>query len=460
MTSSQPLRSIPSVEQLLSSGSFDQQIAELSRPLVTRVIREILQVVRDTSQTSGEIPSIERIGEIIVERLHLLSRQRITPVINGTGVLIHTNLGRAPLGAEFLEQVAKRVSGYCTLEFDLTTGKRGERGTFLSYLLAQLTEAEAALAVNNNAAALFLILNTFANRKEVIVSRGELVQIGGGFRIPDIIRRAGAKLVEVGTTNRTTKKDYEEAITKKTALLLKVHQSNFRLQGFVEEVSAADIATLAAGRGLISVYGLGSGVYHQTENYGMEPEPNITAAKRSGASVVCFSGDKFLGSVQAGIVLGSASLLDKLHKNPIYRVLRLDKLSIAMLEETTFAYLKKEETGLLPLWRYITLPVSELRRRAERIKDSLAGSGLEVGICDTFATPGGGSLPGGTLASVAIAVVPKNKITAFASQLLQATPPLIGYIDQERFFIDLRTVDEAQDDLVIRILTEAAACTR
>jgi L-seryl-tRNA(Ser) seleniumtransferase len=427
--------------------------------LVTRVVRETLQVVRDKSQTSREIPSPERIEKMIAERLDLLLRQRITPVINGTGVLIHTNLGRAPLGAEFMEQVAKRVSGYCTLEFDLTTGKRGKRGSFLSHLLAQLTEAEAALAVNNNAAALFLILNTFANRKEVIVSRGELVQIGGGFRIPDIIGRAGAKLVEVGTTNRTTKKDYEEAITKKTAMLLKVHQSNFRLQGFVEEVSAADIATLAAGHGLMSVYDLGSGVYHQTENYGMEPEPNITSAIRSGSSVACFSGDKFLGSVQAGIVLGSSALLDKLHKNPIYRALRLDKLSIAMLEETAFAYLKKEETKLLPLWRYITLPVSQLRRRAERIKGSLANSGLEIEIRDSFATPGGGSLPGGTLASVALSIVPRRKITAFANQLLQATPPLIGYIDQERLFIDLRTVDEAQDDLVIRILTEAAACT-
>jgi L-seryl-tRNA(Ser) seleniumtransferase len=459
MTSSQPLRSIPSVEQLLSSGSFDQRIAELSRPLVTRVIRETLQVIRDKSQTTGDIPSTERIGKMIFERLHLLSRQRITPVINGTGVLIHTNLGRAPLGTEFLEQVARRISGYCTLEFDLTTGKRGKRGSFLSYLLAQLTETEAALAVNNNAAALFLILNTLANRKEVIVSRGELVQIGGGFRIPDIIRRAGAKLVEVGTTNRTTKKDYEEAITKKTALLLKVHQSNFHQQGFVEEVSAADIATLAASSGLISVYDLGSGVYHQTENFGMEPEPNITTAKRSGASVVCFSGDKFLGSVQAGIVLGGSALLDKLHKNPIYRVLRLDKLSIAMLEETAFAYLKKEETGLLPLWRYITIPVSRLAERAQRIRDSLAGSGLEIEIRDTLATPGGGSLPGGTLASVALSIVSKDKITALSNQLMQATPPLIGYIDQERFIIDLRTVDEAQDDLVIRILAEAAACT-
>lgn len=459
MTSSQPLRSIPSVEHLLSSGRFDQQILELSRPLVTSIIRDALQTVRDESQSTGDVPTAERIEKMIIERLSLLSRRRIGPVINGTGVLIHTNLGRAPLGAELLKQVAERVGGYCTLEFDLTTGKRGKRGSFLSYLLAQLTEAEAALAVNNNAAALFLILNTFANRREVIVSRGELVQIGGGFRIPDIIRRAGAKLVEVGTTNRTTRKDYEEAITKKTALLLKVHQSNFHLQGFVEEVSASEIAKIAADHGLVSVYDLGSGVYHQTENFGMEPEPNITTALRSGASLVCFSGDKFLGSAQAGIVLGSSALLDKLHKNPIYRVLRLDKLSIAMLEETVFAYLKKEDTGLLPLWHYITIPVSHLRERAQRIKDSLATIGLDVEIRDTFATPGGGALPGGKLASVALVIAPEIKVTSFAGRLLQATPPLIGYIDQEKLFIDMRTVDEAQDAQVIRILTEATTCT-
>lgn len=380
-------------------------------------------------------------------------------MINGTGVLIHTNLGRAPLGRELLDRVADRVSGYCTLEFDLPTGKRGKRGSFLSYLLAQLTEAEAALAVNNNAAALFLILNTFANRKEVIVSRGELVQIGGGFRIPDIIRRAGAKLVEVGTTNMATTKDYETAITKKTAILLKVHQSNFKLLGFVEEVPAMDIAALAAKHGLASVFDLGSGAYLQTENFGMEAEPNITAAIRSESSLVCFSGDKLLGSVQAGIIAGKSELLDKLHHNPIYRVLRLDKLSIAILEETVFSYLRKDETELLPLWNYITLPVSQLRERALRIMESLSSSGLDVSVLDTQSTPGGGSLPGGTLASVALAIAPKGKVSAFAGRLLQATPPLIGYIEQDRLFIDLRTVDKKLDEQVIRILTEAALCT-
>jgi L-seryl-tRNA(Ser) seleniumtransferase len=459
MTSEHPLRSIPSVEVLLGSGRFDGGIAELSRPVVTQVIREVLQTIRDKSQGSVKVPDSAQLETMIDSRLRLLSRQRITPVINGTGVLIHTNLGRAPLGKKLLERVIERASGYCTLEFDLATGKRGKRGSFLSYLLAQLTESEAALAVNNNAAALFLILNTFANRQEVIVSRSELVQIGGGFRIPDIIRRAGAKLIEVGTTNMVTVKDYEAAITKKTAILLKVHQSNFKLQGFVQEVSPTDIAALAAKHSLVSVYDLGSGAYHQTNDFGMESEPNVTEAIRSGSSLVCFSGDKLLGSVQAGIIAGGAELLDKLHRNPIYRVLRMDKLSIAMLEETAFAYLRKDETSLLPLWNYISIPVSKLRERAGHIKESLSGLSLEIEVRDTFATPGGGSLPGGTLPSVALTIASPGKTSAFANQLLQATPPLIGYIDQDRFFIDLRTVDESQDVQLIRILTEAASCT-
>ncbi len=458
MTSSDSFRSIPSVEQLLSSGRFDRQIEELSRVLVTNVIREVLQTVREGAQSSGRAPNQEKIDRLIVERLHLLSRSRITQVINGTGVLIHTNLGRAPLSPELFAKVADRITGYCTLEFDLNTGKRGRRGSFLSYLLAQMTEAEAALAVNNNAAALFHILNTFANRKEVIISRGESVQIGGGFRIPDIIRRAGARLVEVGTTNKTTGKDYEEAITDKTAVLLKVHLSNFKMQGFVAEVSPVDIAAIAAKHKLISVYDLGSGAYHQTENFGMETEPNITSAIRSGASLTCFSGDKLLGSVQAGIVLGSSALLDSLHKNPIYRVLRLDKISIAMLEETAFAYLKKQDSTSLPLWQSITTPVAELRQRAEKIKSALAATRLEVKIRDSKATPGGGSLPGGTLDSIALVITPHEKAGAFAERMLNSIPPLIGYIDQDKFHIDLRTVADSQDDQIVRILTEAAAC--
>jgi L-seryl-tRNA(Ser) seleniumtransferase len=460
MTSLQPSRSIPSVEQLLSSGRFDHEISELSRPLVTAVIRDVLQSIRENIRKTGESVGQELIAEMIVDQLRALERRRITQVINGTGVLIHTNLGRAPLGNEIFERAIRRVSGYCTLEFDLNTGKRGKRGSFLSFLLAQLTGAEAALAVNNNAAALFLILNTFANRKAVIISRGESVQIGGGFRIPDIIRRAGARLVEVGTTNRTTIKDYEEAIDKNTAMLLKVHLSNFRMQGFVEEASAGELAALSTRHGLLSVYDLGSGAHHQTEDFGMEPEPNITSAVRSGASISCFSGDKLLGSVQAGIVVGNSPALERLHKNPIYRALRLDKISIAMLEETAFAYLRKEDARVLPLWKYVAIPPERLRERAAKIIERLRPSGLQIEIRDTVATPGGGSLPGGSLASVAVALRPPEKTSKFASRLLQASPPLIGYLDREELFIDLRTVAESQDELIIRILTEAAACIR
>jgi L-seryl-tRNA(Ser) seleniumtransferase len=458
MSTSNSLRSLPSVEQLLSSGSFDRQIEDLSRPLVTAVVRDVLQSVREQATAKTGVPSREEIVTMVENQLADLARRRITQVINGTGVLIHTNLGRAPLGKKLFERVAERVTGYCTLEFDLGTGKRGKRGSFLSYLLAQLTQAEAALAVNNNAAALYLILNSFANRKEVVVSRAELVQIGGGFRIPDIIRKAGAKLVEVGATNQTSERDYEEAINPKTAMLLKVHQSNFHLKGFVAEVSATEVAAIAAKRGIISVYDVGSGAYHQTENFGMETEPNITAALRSGSSLVCFSGDKLLGSVQAGIILGNAVHLNAMHKNPIYRVLRLDKLSIAMLEETAFAYLRKTDAELLPLWERISTPVVQLRKRAEKIQKALLETALKVEVRKSVATPGGGSLPGGTLESVALAIIPSERVSAFSRRLLDSSPPLIGYIEENQLLLDLRTIATEQDSDVVRILSEAAQC--
>ena len=286
------LRSIPSVDQALNSSQLKTETNELSRTLVTTVVREVLAEARKAHKKSKSTPTLEEIIEIVKVRCRVLTMRRITRVLNGTGVLIHTNLGRSPLGRELLERVTERVSGYSTLEFDLESGKRGRRGSFLAYLLAQLTGAESAIVVNNNAAALFLILNTFANKREVVVSRSELVQIGGGFRIPDIIRRAGAKLVEVGTTNQTTLRDYRDAITDKTTMILKVHRSNFHLEGFVDEVDAFRLAELAEKKKLISVYDVGSGAYHQTEKFGMETEPNITTALRSKSTLVCFSADK------------------------------------------------------------------------------------------------------------------------------------------------------------------------
>ncbi|MCK4858077.1 MAG: L-seryl-tRNA(Sec) selenium transferase [candidate division Zixibacteria bacterium] len=452
MTAYDSLRLLPSVEELLTSGKFARRIDELSRPLVTAVIRQVLAEIRTRVRQGERLPTTKQIETEITVQLHRISKQRIMPVINGTGILIHTNLGRAPLGKKLFNRVAERVTGYTTLEFDLARGKRGKRGTFLSYLLTLLTDAEAALVVNNNAAAVFLILNTFANRKQVVISRSELVQIGGDFRIPDIIHKAGAKLVEIGTTNKTDMHDYQQAVGKSTALLLKVHRSNFSLEGFVEDVATADVAGIAAKHGVISVFDLGSGTYHQTEKFGMEAEPNITAALRSGVDIVCFSGDKLLGSVQAGIILGKRELIDKMNRNPIYRVLRPDKLTIAMAEETLLAYLKKTDRELLPLWGMISLPITRLRKRGMAIKKALADTHLQIKVVKSAATPGGGSLPGGSMPSVALEIIPPERVSAFTRRLLDADPPLIGYVEDDKLYLDLRTIPETQDDTVVGIL--------
>lgn len=452
------LRLLPSVDQVLNSSQLDTETYELSRSLVTTVVREVLAEARKAHKKSKSAPTLEEIITTTKTRCRALTLRRITRVLNGTGVLIHTNLGRAPLGKELLDRVSERVRGYSTLEFDLDSGKRGRRGSFLAFLLAQLTGAESAIVVNNNAAALFLILSTFANKREVLVSRSELVQIGGGFRIPDIIRRAGAKLVEVGTTNQTTLRDYRDAISDKTTMILKVHRSNFHLEGFVDEVEADKLAELAEKKKLISVYDVGSGAYHQTEKFGMEAEPNITTALRSKSTLVCFSADKLLGSTQAGIIIGAEKYTTELHANPIYRALRLDKVTMALLEETAFAYLRKEESTLLPLWRQIGTPVSELHKRAQAIVQILSECGVPVSIRSSEATPGGGSLPGGAIESVAIVLKPRVKPTELTRMLLDATPPLVGYFEKQEFNIDLRTIDPSEDEELISILASISSC--
>lgn len=457
MSESNPLRKLPSVEQLLVSGVFDREIELLARPLVVAVIREVLQSIRDNE---GEIPPSEgsAIVDLVRRRCESLRRRRITRVINGSGVLIHTNLGRAPIGRELLSRISDGQAGYSTLEFDLATGKRGRRGSFLSFLLAELTGAEAALAVNNNAAALFLILNTFANKREVVVSRSELVQIGGGFRIPDIIRRAGARLVEVGTTNQTNLDDYAGAIGPKTALILKVHQSNFAISGFVAESSAGELAELARAKGVLSVYDLGSGALLQTESFGMAAEPTVRTALKSSSQLVCFSGDKLMGGTQAGIILGASTHIEELHSNPVYRAFRLDKLTLALLEEIALTYLRGEETMLLPLWRCIATSLDDLQARAAAIAAGVDRDRLGVKIEASVATPGGGALPGGSLESVAISLQPKLKPTRLQKMLLDANPPLIGHIEEERLLLDLRTIDPAEDGEVIAILNSISSC--
>ncbi|RME22775.1 MAG: L-seryl-tRNA(Sec) selenium transferase, partial [Candidatus Zixiibacteriota bacterium] len=380
--------------------------------------------------------------EAIGKRLRTESRRRITRVINATGIIVHTNLGRAPLAEELFDAIKQTVTGYGNIEFDLTSGKRGQRGAACEHYLALLAGAEAGTVVNNNAAALFLILNTLANRKKVAISRGELVQIGGGFRILDILRRAGGRLIEVGTTNITTLRDYEDAIKAGATLLLKVHKSNFIQAGFTEEVDLPALVTLARNAGVFIVNDLGSGGFLPTRKLLGYDEPTVRQSVRAGADLTCFSGDKLLGGVQAGLIVGNKALIDKLKKNPLFRTLRVDKIVFAALEKLLSIYLNGTQNDDIKLWKLVSTPESELYQRGQDILKELGKpSGLSVE--GTHVYMGGGALPQQALPSVAIVFDSKFSARKLLQRFREFTPPIIGRIENERFLLDLKAVDEA-----------------
>ena len=352
-------------------------------------------------------------------------------MLNATGVIVHTNLGRAPLAADALAQVVEAARGYSNLELDLREGSRGSRQDHVAALLRRLTGAEAALVVNNNAAALLLALAAIAEGREVIVSRGELIEIGDGFRIPDVLARSGARLVEVGTTNRTRARDYEKAVRAETALLLRVHQSNFRLVGFTELPRLEELADVARGHGLPLLDDLGSGVLAE-----LPGEPSARDSLAAGADLVCFSGDKLLGGPQAGIVVGSAELVEKLRRHPLQRAVRIDKLSLAALEGTLRAYLTAPER--IPVLRMLHEDAGNVRARAERLA-SLVGGTVE----ETVGRVGGGALPLAELPSFACAVE-----ESLAQRLRLGEPPVVGIVRDGRLLLDCRTLDDAEVDEV------------
>jgi L-seryl-tRNA(Ser) seleniumtransferase len=448
------LRQLPSVEKILESEKLKNKIEEYSHPLVSESARETLLSIREGMKKNPEDISFDDIIEKVSQTVEEKTSDLLQPVINATGVILHTNLGRAPLDEETLSHIAEISKNYSNLEFDLKEGKRSQRGLFLEKLLCQLTSTESALAVNNNAGAVLLILTALAKDKEVIVSRGELVQIGGGFRIPEILAVSGAILKEVGTTNKTTLSDYKTAITKDTALLLKVHQSNFKMIGFVERPSISQLVNLGKKHKLCVVEDLGSGVMLRTENFDLTHEPTVLEAISSQADLVCFSGDKLLGAPQAGIILGRKKYIDILRKHPLHRALRLDKMFITGMESVLFHYLKGEATKKIPVWQMISTPLDVLKKRAEKIKDELAKSRISITIAEGKSTVGGGSLPGETLPTITVSVSsapsadssPDQQAKLFRKQ----SPPIIGRIENERFVLDLRTVFPHQDELIIR----------
>ena len=387
-------------------------------------------------------------------RLEASVRGTLLPVINATGVIIHTNLGRAPLSDAARQAMAAVAAGYSNLEYDLDAGERGSRYRHAEQLLCRLTGAEAALVVNNNAGAVFLALTALARGRSVIISRGQLVEIGGGFRIPDVLRQSGAQLVEVGTTNRTHLSDYRDAISSETALLLRVHTSNFKQIGFTAEVSLADMVALAHSVGLPVVDDLGSGTLLDTARYGLSAEPTVQDSVAAGADLVTFSGDKLLGGPQAGLIVGRASLIAELRQHPLTRALRVDKSTLAALQATLLHYARGEAEREVPVWRMIATPLAELAARAADLAAGLGAAGIPATVVQSTSTIGGGSLPGETLPTWAVAVAAAAPDT-LAAALRRGDPPVVGRIVDGRLLLDLRTVPPEVDGMVLQAVQVA-----
>lgn len=454
------LRGVPQVQKLLEAAEARALVAEFSRPAVLRALRSALAAWRRAVLDGGaDVPfRAERLLASVRRHLGRERRPGLRRVVNATGVVIHTNLGRAPLAPEALAAVAEAGRGYANLEIDLATGRRGSRHGAVEALLAEITGAEAALAVNNNAAAVLLALGALAAGGEVIVSRGELVEIGGSFRVPDIIRQGGAALVEVGTTNRTRASDYERAITPATRVLLKVHPSNYRIVGFTAEAGRDELVGIARrrGGGLLVVEDLGSGSLVDPKDLGLPPEPTVGECVRAGVDLVTFSGDKLLGGPQAGLVVGRAEAVARLRAHPLMRALRMDRLRLAALEATLRLYRDAEGPPLdVPVVGMLAQDGPALRARAERLAGLLAGLGdHEVAVAPDVAVAGGGAMPGSELPTWAVALRPDGLgVEELARRLRDHEPPVVARLSGGALLLDCRTIAEAE-------LPEVAAAVR
>ncbi len=441
---------IPSVERLVSSKALACWEELLVRPVRVGLAREFVQQLRQRVTSGKNPPSFAQCETELGERFRLFMGGRMRRVLNGSGVILHTNLGRAPLGSQMLKNMVEQLSGYCSLEYALDSAKRGNRSETAQNWLKHLCGAQAALVVNNNAAALFLVLHVFAKKHEVLISRGELVQIGGGFRIPEILEVSGARLVEVGTTNITTVEDYKSHISKKSRILLKVYPSNFSIAGHTEIPSISELTGLASEFELISVLDLGSGLMTVSEG----DELRVEQAIRSGFDIVCFSGDKLLGGPQAGIIVGNAQLLSKLRSSALYRALRLGKAELFLLEEVLSYYIAGK---LPPVWDLIKAPIDEIKMRADLLAKKLIHLKVEVKVIESRSTIGGGSLPGFTRRSYALSFA-TTQPEILASKLRMSNPPIISRCERNTVLIDLSAIFCFEDEELLAGLREVFQC--
>ncbi len=444
------LRDLPAVERLLQSPAGRQLASNYGRHMTLQAIRQSLQEARRAIRQGSAAPAADQLTARAAALLEAWFSPSLRPVINASGVIIHTNLGRAPLSREARQAMDAVAAGYSNLEYNLARGRRGKREDHPAALLTLLTGAEAALVVNNNAAAVLLALAALARRKEVLISRSQLIEIGGGFRIPEVMKQSGAKLVEVGTTNRTHLPDFEGALSPRTALIMRAHHSNFRIIGFTTEPSLAELVALGRRAQVPVLDDLGSGALLDTSQFGLGHEPMVQESVAAGAALVAFSGDKLLGGPQAGILVGEKALIQRLRKHPLARALRADKLCLAALNATLLHYLREEATQKIPIWQMISAAPDSLRQRAEAWARALGRGQVIPGQ----STVGGGSLPEETLPTWLLALAPRSP-DALARRLRASQPPIICRIEDDRVVLDPRTVLPEQEAALLQALAAA-----
>ena len=459
------LRELPSIEKLLLLPEMQELLSSNSRTLVTNALRSVISSIREQilrGKITTRLPTHSEYATLASQEIEEKTRSPLRTVINATGTVTHTNLGRALLSQSACDSLQNAAQNYVNLEYDLETGKRGHRDRITEPLLQQLTGCEASTIVNNNAAAVLIALQTVAKDKEVVVSRGELIEIGGAFRIPDVMAASGAILREVGTTNRTHLRDYAEAINENTALLLKVHPSNYKIVGFTSTPEMQELTELGADRGIPTMEDLGSGALIDLSQYGLPKEPVVSDRIACGVDIVTFSGDKLLGGPQAGIIVGKAELVYQIRKNPLMRALRVDKLTIAALSATLQSYLNQDAIeDHFPMLQRYTRSIDELKNSAEQLvekfKNIFQGS-ISIDIRDTQSEIGSGSLPVETLPSIAVTLTPKTiSVSKLSEYFRQGKRPVIGRIENDQLIFDLRTLYETELQSLIQTSAEVQA---
>ncbi|MCA9929347.1 MAG: L-seryl-tRNA(Sec) selenium transferase [Anaerolineales bacterium] len=447
------MRELPSVDRLLQQADATALIEEYGRYLTVEAVRQASATIRTRilNGKSVHMPLEHAIMAEAEQWLEAFLRPTLRPVINATGVIVHTNLGRAPLSQDTLAAITAVSSGYSTLEYDLTEGKRGSRTTHAQNLLTRITNTEAALVVNNNAAAVLLMLTALCRGKEVIISRGQLVEIGGGFRVPDVMVQSGAELVEVGTTNRTHLRDYANAINENTAAILVAHHSNYKIIGFTTEPSLAKLAELAHAHNIPLLFDQGSGALIDTGQFGLDPEPTVLDGLQAGCDIVTFSGDKLLGGPQAGILCGNADLIAVVKTHPLARAVRADKMCLAGLTATLRPYLTQQAITQIPVWQMIAKPLATIETEANAWASYLQSKGISAQVMDGRSTVGGGSLPGTTLPTKVVAIEQPD-LEGLATALRHGETAVIGRIQNNQFAIDPRTVLPEQVEILLQNL--------